>query len=81
MELEKICQSDYQGSGSSEKWEIDISAKASFMKEVEEDLSLEGWARTSERREQHEQNRRSKVQNIVGEGQREAHRAWAARRR
>lgn len=41
MELEKICQSDYKGSSSSGKGEIDISAKASLVKEVEEGRGLQ----------------------------------------
>ena len=49
MELEEICRSDYEGSRSSEKGEIDISVKAPFMKETGEDPFLEGGARASER--------------------------------
>lgn len=51
MELEKICRSDCKVSSSSEKGESDISAKASFLKELEEDPCLEGWERASERGE------------------------------
>lgn len=49
MELEKICQSDYKGSSGSGKGEIDISAKASLVKEVEEEPSLGGRERASGR--------------------------------
>lgn len=46
--MKKICQSDFKGS-SSGKGEIDISAKASLVKEVEEEPSLGGKERASGR--------------------------------